>query len=110
MIELDEEAIEAAIRKWHERTQEVLARIEAIDVALGLTPESPLHATTWALVGGYIDALDLAYSIGGWLEWWFEECDLGRSPLQAGMPDEAIRTIATVDDLVSLILDDLRRG
>lgn len=98
-------SMESEIREWHERmfaAEETMARI---DGALCLIPESPLHESFWALCGGYIAALDNHYSIGGWLEWWWNECRLGDHPMKAALPGEELREIKTIDDFVRLISD-----
>lgn len=100
-------AVEKAVREFHERVTEVERVIDALNQSLMMQPESELCSSVWALVGGYKDALGAAYSIDPWLEWWWLECGLGTKPMQAGLAGEELRTIATVDDLVQLILDDL---
>lgn len=97
--------VDAAVRAWHERCVDLEARIDQLDEAVGLEPDSPLRGAVWALIGGYIGALDRAYAIGGWLSWWWEDCQLGA---QSGvLPGTPARTVETVDQLVAAILEDL---
>jgi hypothetical protein len=99
------EDVDAAVRAWHERCVDLEARIEQLDEAVGLDPDSPLRGAVWALIGGYVGALDRAYAIGGWLSWWWEECQLGAHV--GAWPGPPARTIETVDQLVAAILEDL---
>lgn len=100
-----------AIQRFHERATTAVEVMNRLDDALDIAPESPLYEAQWALIGGYIEALGAAYAIDGWLEWWWTECLLGEKPMRAKLPgDEEERTIANIDDLVRLILDDLEHA
>lgn len=103
-------AVEKAVRTFHERVTEVDRVIDALNQTLSMQPESDLCSSVWAVVGGWIEALGAAYFIDSSLEWWWLECRLGRRPMQAGLAGEELRTIATIDDLVQLILDDLAKS
>lgn len=102
------ENIEKAIRKFHDKVVEADRVISELDGLLAMNPESALHSAVWALVGAYKDALGAAYNIDGWLEWWWLECSLGKNPLQASPAGGELRVIATIDDLVRLVCDDLK--
>lgn len=101
MSTTDRERIAAAIRDFHERAQAASTAMEKLHDAIDMAPESPLYQTMWGLVGGYIAALDAAFHIGGWLEWWWEECRLGDNPNKAGLPGEAMRLIENLDDVAA---------
>lgn len=101
------ERITADIRAWHEAVVDLESKIDALDEVLDIAPESPLRLAIWSLVGGYIRALDHAWDIGGWLEWWWEELRMGECPSQAGLKGQEMRSIATLDDLIKIALDDL---
>jgi len=103
-------AVEKAIREFHERVSDIERVTDVLNSVLSMVPESDLNSAIWALIGGYKDALGEAYSIDGWLEWWWLECNLGEKPMQAGLPGEELRTIATVDDLILLVCDDLAQS
>lgn len=103
-------AVEKAVREFHERVSEIERVTDVLNSVLSMVPESDLNSAIWALIGGYKDALGEAYSIDSWLEWWWLECGLGRNPMQARLKDEDFRTIATVDDLVLLVCDDLAKS
>lgn len=102
--------VEKAIRDFHDTVSEAEAVMGELNEVLGMSPDSRLYSAVWALGGALKDALDAAYGIGGWLEWWWLECSLGRNPMQAGWEGAEMRTITTVDDLVRLIIDDLERA
>jgi len=102
--------IEKAIRDFHNRVGDIERVTDALNAVLMGHPESDFNMALWAVVGAYKDALDEAYSIGSWLEWWWLECSLGNNPMQAGLAGEELRTIATIDDLVTLVLDDLKQS
>lgn len=104
------EKVEKAIREFHERVTEVERVIDALNTVLSMPPECDLYSTIWALIGGYKDALGDAYCIDVWLEWWWLECGLGGKPMQAAPAGGELRTIATIDDLVRLICDDLAQA
>lgn len=102
--------LEIAIRAFHDRVVEIERVIGVLDSVLSMVPESDLHSAIWALVGGYTDALGDAYAIDSWLEWWFVECRLGSNPMQASIAGGELRTIATIDDLIRIIGDDIAQA
>lgn len=102
--------VEQAIRDFHDRVTEIERVTDVLKSVMSMAPESDLYSAIWALIGGYKDAIGDAYNIDGWLEWWWLECNLGSNPMQAAVAGEELRTIATVDDLVRLILDDLAQS
>lgn len=102
--------IEKAIRDFHDRVSDIERVTDAMNAILMTSPESDFNSALRAVVGAYKEALDEAYNIGSWLEWWWLECGLGNKPMQASLAGEELRTIATIDDLVALILDDLKQS
>lgn len=104
------EKIEKAIRAFHDRVVEIERVTDALNSVLSMDPESDLHSAIWALVGGYKDALGDAYAIDSWLEWWWIECGLGSKPMQAALAGGELRTIATIDDLIRIIGDDIAQA
>lgn len=101
------ERIEAAICEFHARASDMERVTSTLDSVLKMAPESDMYGAAWALIGGYIEALGAAYHIDGWLEWWWNECGLGDRPHEAAPAGGELRMIATVDDLVQLIREDL---
>jgi hypothetical protein len=98
--------IEKAVREFDEQARAVEALIDSLRDVFDPAPESRVCQVPWDLLGAYIRAIDAKHHIGGWLEWWWAECRLGETPLAAGLPGEAMREIATVDDFVRLVCDD----
>lgn len=103
-----EAEITRALREFHERIGALDETYDQLHGLVGIDPEAPLANAIWAVAGGWQRALDTAYGLGGWLEWWWLECALGAKPKSVRLPGEEERTIATVDDLVAVVLDDLR--
>lgn len=95
------------VRAFHDRVSEAEAVLADLADILMMPPETRLSSAVWELVGGYKDVLDSACHIGIWLEWWWLECGLGATPLKAGPAGGELRTIATIDDLVQLVLEDI---
>lgn len=104
------DALEKAVRTFHERVIALENVMGALQEQLSMAPEAPINSAIWSLIGGYMSALDDAYSIGGWLEWWWMECGLGATPMQAQPFGYEMRLIATIDDFVQLVCDDLAEG
>lgn len=98
--------IEKAVREFDEQARAVEALIDSLRDVFDPAPESRICQVPLDLLGAYIRALDAKHHIGGWLEWWWLECRLGENPLAAGLPGEAMREIATVDDFVRLVCDE----
>lgn len=104
------EKVEAAIREFHARMVEMERVLDAMNSVMSMAPESDLQSAIWALVESYQASLSAAYNIGDWLEWWWLECKLGAVTMTAGLPGEAMRKISNIDDLVKLIIDDLKQS
>lgn len=102
--------IEKAVREFDEQARAVESLIDSLRDVFDPAPESRACQVPWDLLGAYIRALDSKHNIGGWLEWWWLECRLGENPLQAAPVGEELRMIATVDDLVELVLLDLAKA
>lgn len=103
------ERVERAVRDFCERAAAAGELMEQLDALIGLQPESPLSTAVWSVLGGWERALDEAYDLGGWLDWWWLECGLGARPKGVRLPGGEERLIATVDELVKVVLIDLRR-
>ena len=103
------EAIEKAVRDFHDRVYEVEHVTARLGDVLSIPPDAPLTTAIWQLIGGYRDALGAAYGIEGWLDWWWIECNLGGTPMDAAPVGGEMRKISTVDDLVRLVCDDLAK-
>lgn len=101
--------VKIAVREFHERVTEIERVMNTLESVLYMSPECDLHNAICALISGYNNSLCEYYSIDGWLGWWWLECDLGNNPKQASLAGEELRTIATIDDLVKLICDDITK-
>lgn len=103
---MDKAKIEQAIRDFDERVRAMDEVWEKLEEVLGATPESPVFEAMTAVAGGYVAALDAAYGIGGWLEWWWLECQLGRQTMECEVDGKEF-TVATIDDIVQVVLADI---
>ena len=101
--------VEQQVREWHEALTGVFEIMERLDDVLDINPESPLNAAIFKLIGSYNRALGWSNGIDGWLEWWWTECRMGENPMRAGLPGGELTLISNIDDLVKLIIDDLKQ-
>ena len=98
--------IEQAIRDFDRHARAVESLIDGFKVVADPAPESMLCSTVFDLLDAYRKTVEQQHGIDdGWLDWWRLECRLGETPLEAGLADEAMRTIATIDDLIALVID-----
>lgn len=105
---MDANRIEADIRRWHVAMKEMDRVMGAMDAVLDLRPESAFYNAVWRLCEGYIAGLEAQHGIGGWLDWWWTECELGAKPMNASPGgSKRLRKIATINNFVNLVLDDL---
>jgi hypothetical protein len=102
------EKVETAIREFHNFAIEMRELLDKMNELFSMEPEGNFYNLMFSLSGRYIKALDYAFSIGGWLEWWLLECDLGKKVMQAGLKDEPMRDIETLDDFIKIVCDDLK--
>ena len=102
-MNMNEQRIAQSIRQWHERVVELETRYNELSPLIGANPESLMMAAVWHVASE-------ATGAGGWLEWWWLECNLGARQMTACLPGEPLRNIATLEDLIRLVLDDLRRA
>ena len=98
--------IEQAIRDFDKHARDVESLIDGFKVVADPAPESMLCNTVFGLLTAYRKTIEDQHGIDDdWLEWWRLECSLGETPLEAGLADEEMRTIATLDDLIALVID-----
>jgi len=90
------------LARWARVMRDMEAQYRTLDALVGSEPEAPLPLAINFLMEAYTDAMAAMTDGGGWLEWFWLECDLGATPKAAG-PHEEIRLIATVEDLAWLI-------
>ena len=103
---IDKAKIEKAIRDFDERVRAMDKAWDKLEEAVGATPESPLFEAAVGLIDGYVAALDAAYGIGEWLDWWWLECRFMRHPMECEVGGKKF-TVATIDDLVRVVLEDI---
>ena len=99
-----------AIRTWHTTVKATGEAVDELDRVVGCSPESPLSQSIYAMVIAYTDAVQDAHGLGDWLEYYWLECDMGKSPLAASIGDEPLRDIATLEDLIALCADHCDNG
>lgn len=108
---MDAIRLEYDLRQFHRRVADMETICDMLNNAMRMSTRSTFSYATWSLASGYLDALDAAYpGIGQWLEWWWLKCQLGANPLEASVAGGETRMIATIDDLVRLVLDDLEHA
>lgn len=110
MDALKQDQLAEDVRKFHALARAYEGKIGELSDLLWMAPEAPIREAAWNLIRGYIDALDRAWGIGDWLLWWWEDLVLGEKASEAALPDEEMRPIRTIDDLVQIILDDLQQA
>ena len=103
--------IEQAIRDFDKHARAVESLIDGFKVVADPAPESMLCSIVFDLLDAYRKTVEQQNGIDDdWLEWWRLECRLGETPLEAGLAGEAMRTIATLDDLIALVIDHVAIG
>ena len=95
-----------AIRTWYATTKAVGEAVDELDRAVGCSPESPLSQSIYAMVIAYTGAVQDAHGLDTWLNWYWLECNMGKTPLSASIGDNPLRDIATVEDLIKLCEED----
>lgn len=96
---------------WHEAMQEAEAQMDALAELTGNSPEAPLQSAVYRLMGIYTTTVAAAIN---WddstLQAWWTEHNFGECPMGIQLPNEPMREISTIVDLVRLIADDLSIG
>ena len=99
--------LHATLTDWQERMRELEAQMDALAGLIGTSPESPLQAAVYAVMGAYTRTVGQA--LGAWddvlLDWWTEH-NFGERPMQIGLDGEPLRTITAIEELAALIADD----
>ena len=96
------DGMEQAVRAWYATVKDAGEAVDELDRVVGCSPESPLSQAIYAMVIAYTDAVQDAHGLGDWLNWWWLECEMGKTPLSASIGDEPLREIATLEDLIAL--------
>lgn len=98
--------LEAAIRGFDTLARTMENLHDTLDTSIGLTVEGPVSMALSEAVRTQQAALEAQFGIGGWLEWWWLECYLGKQPMEAGVNGDPMRLIVTLEDLIQLLLDE----
>lgn len=100
---------EQILYAWNATMHELEEAIYVLNLSLGSNPESSLMKAINALQElATKQAAELVGVSQDWLDAWWLECNFGDKPLQAGLVGEELRTITTLEELMKLILDDLK--
>ena len=92
----------SAIRRWHEAMIDGEREIEAL-IEIGFTLESRLCTSITNILGALTNATaQLIGDKGCWLEWYWCDCRMGRTPMDAGKFSRH-RKIGGLDDLIWLM-------
>lgn len=95
----------AKLDEWSMHHAAVERLIDGINYGIGLDPNGPLFATVWALFDAYTDSLAAEIGdLGGWLDWYFAENDMGKRGHEAGYDGKAkkIKNLGSLFWLVEL--------
>jgi len=102
------EQVRQLLRDWHARMAEMEKQVGTLMALLQAAPESALVSSVYAVAGMATEAT--AARIGccqEWLDAWWLEHNFGEHDMKAGLRNERLRTIETIDDLADLIFDDM---
>ena len=102
---MTDDQVDQAIRAFQGRVVEIERVLDAMSAVLGMQPECALREAIFGLVGDQLALLDAAGGVDGWLEWWWLECGLGNRPMGAAPAGGKMRLVATLDDLVRIVLE-----
>lgn len=95
------------LRAWQAAMQAAETQVDALQEMMGINPEAPLFDALCRLMGlATRQAADLIGAPADWLEAWWLEHQLGATPMQAGLRDEPLRALASIEDLAAIIADD----
>ena len=103
---MDKAKIEKAIRDFDKHVREMDEAWAGLRKAIGPMSETTVYESSWRVVDAYCDAIDDAYGLDGWLNWWRFECEFGAKPRHAKIGRNKF-TVATIDDLVRVVLADI---
>ena len=94
------------LKEWQARLAECEAQIDRLNELTGMSPESPLCEAITALMGFATRTVAKAagFDLDTLEAWWFEH-GLGDSPMRAGIGNEPLRTIRTIEDLHAFLAE-----
>jgi len=87
--------------EWKSKALEIEKQLNTLESVTGFIGDGPLYKTVWDLFATYTKTLaTLLDDHSDWLEWYWLECDMGRSPKEAWVN----RRYVLVDSLDALLL------
>ena len=99
----DREATIALLTDWQKHHAAVEKLMDGRVSSIGMSPDSTLYLTVWNLFDAYTNTLAVEVGdLGGWLEWYFSENNMGAGKMQAGYDGQLI-AIESLGDLCRLI-------
>ena len=108
---MTEQQILNHITSWQDRMVECERQFGEFVALTGSTPESPLAAAVYGLMGGYTNTVSNLIAYDNYvLEAWWLEHNFGEKPMKIGFHNEPMRSISTIQELASFIAEDLRRA
>ena len=105
----DRENTMTLLTEWARHHAAVEKLMDGITETIGLDPNGPMFDTVWRLFDAYTGTL--AVEVGdfcGWLEWYRDECEMGKRGLTITTNGKAKR-IKTLANLCTVILDERKR-
>lgn len=108
VINFSYEALDGLIADWHNQCVESMRAADKIYELFGAAPESCAMKSISDLIALQIDFFEKVFGIGGWLDWWAWDCGFGKNPHEACLKGEELKLISTVDDLIKIIIADLK--
>ena len=97
------------LKEWQANLAACEAQIDLLNELTGMAPESPLCEAITSLMGFATRTVAKAAGFDlDTLEAWWLEHGLGDRPMRAGIGEEPMRTIKTIEDLHAF-LEELKR-
>lgn len=104
---MNRETILAHLDEWQDAMRTCDAHMGALADLLDASPESKLFTAVAGMQGLLTrQVAELCCITLDWLEAWWIEHDFGATAMHAGLKDEPLREISTLEELVDLICDD----
>lgn len=106
----DREATIALLTDWQKHHAAMDRLFKGFAMYIGLEVEGPMFETVYSLFIAYTVTLAVEVGdLGGWLEWYFSENNMGAGKMQAGYDGQLI-AIESLGDLCRLIEISRERG
>lgn len=97
-------AVETRLQAWAARHRALQAQCAALHAITGAAPDCALLQPVYSVWGAYTVAVsELIGDTSEWLQWYEEECDMGRSPKEVRHIEGKSITVRTLRDLARVI-------